>query len=595
MSDKQGKVETYKRKVEIIEEYLNIDDSLVELEQNKELIRMEMNIVEFPIFSRSKNLKVDQIKKYYFSSDKTSFLEVVPAVNTTIPGELEERVFIALLKIFRNNGYEQTFYCKMSDIFENMKVMNVNTRNSLYAKIRQAISKLATTTFKFKNLFYSNEMKKVLDDLIVTNVLTYRVITFNDSNTNEINFFSDKRVKEVYKITLSQHFYENIIKKGYLTFDADELLSIKDSVTRSIYTMITKWRNTKLYLIKPAFYIARRVPLAWEGSSIRKTILKIEKSLNELKNENYITDFKLNRKGKWEKSEFEIFFADEHNKIKRELFYDEKANYDKLIHMVEDRQIESETNNLNIFIEPEFNEILASFPQVARNLKTLPNVIREALKKYEQSYVKYTAEYTAIFCKISYLKYFKDALEKNWADEYIAKKELKVKKQEEKLLNPIIEEAQIIEENPIQVTWEEYETLDINLQEEIKAAAFEEFLMQTESKDNKTMRGIFEKSKKSHILKIFNEYEIPKIETMIDIKKIVEIKSEEKNSNVILSGTFLTVSSFMLKVITFIKVEKLDIDTESFVTLFNLIKEFEDEKIKVSYSEVTKIGEIIKK
>ena len=42
------------------------------------------------------------------------------------------------------------------------------------------------------------------------------------------------------------YFYENIIRKGYLAFDADELLNIKDAVTRSIYTMITKWRNNKL-------------------------------------------------------------------------------------------------------------------------------------------------------------------------------------------------------------------------------------------------------------------------------------------------------------------------------------------------------------
>ena len=190
MSDFQGSTENYERKVEVIEEYLHIDDSLVELEKNKDLVRMEMNIVEFPIFSRSKTLKVDQIKKYYFSSDKQSFLEVVPAVQTTIPGELEERIFIALLKIFRNNGYNQTFYCRMSDIFENMKIANTNTRNSLYAKIRNSISKLATTTFKFKNLFYSSELNKIDSDLIVTNILTYRVVTFKDSSNNEKNFFS---------------------------------------------------------------------------------------------------------------------------------------------------------------------------------------------------------------------------------------------------------------------------------------------------------------------------------------------------------------------------------------------------------------------
>lgn len=43
--------------VEIVEEYLNVDNSLIEMEKNKDLIRMEMNIVEYPIFSKNKRLK----------------------------------------------------------------------------------------------------------------------------------------------------------------------------------------------------------------------------------------------------------------------------------------------------------------------------------------------------------------------------------------------------------------------------------------------------------------------------------------------------------------------------------------------------------
>ena len=41
----------------IVEEFLNIDSSLIEMEKNKDLIRMEMNIVEFPIFSKNTLVK----------------------------------------------------------------------------------------------------------------------------------------------------------------------------------------------------------------------------------------------------------------------------------------------------------------------------------------------------------------------------------------------------------------------------------------------------------------------------------------------------------------------------------------------------------
>ena len=50
----------------IVEEFLNIDSSLIEMEKNKDLIRMEMNIVEFPIFSKNTLVKINQITMLFF-------------------------------------------------------------------------------------------------------------------------------------------------------------------------------------------------------------------------------------------------------------------------------------------------------------------------------------------------------------------------------------------------------------------------------------------------------------------------------------------------------------------------------------------------
>ena len=63
-------LDIYNNDMSLVEEFLNVDSSIIEMEKNSDLIRMEMNIVEFPIFSRSNNLKTNQIKKYYFSNNK---------------------------------------------------------------------------------------------------------------------------------------------------------------------------------------------------------------------------------------------------------------------------------------------------------------------------------------------------------------------------------------------------------------------------------------------------------------------------------------------------------------------------------------------
>ncbi len=590
-------VEVINNDVEVIEEFLNIDESLIALEQNKALVRMEMNIIEFPLFSKSNLVKTNQIKKYYFSSDKKSFLEVIPAVGTSIPGEFEERVFIALLKIFKKSGYSPTFYCKASDILDNMNIANEKTKKSLYPKVKLAISKLTTTTFKFKNLFYSNALQDVMDDLIETNILTYRLLSFKEALGDEKDFFSDRRIKEIYRISVSSHFYDNIIKKGYLVFDADELLNIKDSITRSIYTMITKWRNNKLYLKRPAFYIARRVPLAWTKHSIKKTVPRIEKSLIELKELNYISDYNLHKNDKLEKAEFEIFFTDEHNKIKRDIFYDEKADFNKMVHYEEVRlneELEVAKNNLH---EGEVNTILEVFGEKGTKLKSLPSTIREALKTYDYKYVLCSAEYTSFNCKVSLLKYFKDTLANNWAESYIANKEVREEKKAKKQ-KEVIEEAIIVEEKPIEnlYIWEDFIELSSEYRIEVEAAAYQSFLMEANSVDNKIMKNIFEKSKKALILKTMEEYKIPKgirpteepvIEKGFEIE--VPIAEEKEISNKIV-GEYVSVPEFMVKVMEITKFRNISLNFENLVPIFKLFGEYEDKLIKITYDEGTKQG-----
>ncbi len=599
MSDKVE--DSYNDNMSLVEEYLNVDSSIIEMEKNGDLIRMEMNIVEFPIFSRSNNLKVNQIKKYYFSNDKESYLEVVPRHGGMIPGELEERIFIALTKILRNNGFKATFYCTMNDIFDNMKIENINTRRTLYPKVKSGLDRLASTNFRFKNLFYSSELGRPIDDFINTNILTYRAIKFKDANNKEQSFFADKRLKEIYAITFSKQFHDNVIKKGYLTFDADLLLKIKDPVTRSIFTMITKWRYKSLYLKKQAYFIARRIPLAWDKNP-RRTVLRIEKSLQSLKDDFYIKDFRTNKNKKWEQADFEIFFDESHNDINQQNFYEEKAYADKLIHMIEERQNDAlDISSSDIFGDPEFLKIYNTFPEEAKKLKTLVTVIREALKKHDYKYVLYTAEYTAYNCKASFIKYFKEALINNWAEAYIIKKESfeekRLKKQEK-----IIEEAILVEEVKNELpksTWDEFLSLEPTIQEKIVTVAYESFLSEAGSKDNKTMKGIFDKSKKPLILKIMDTYNfekpINKLDTLdvkIENKKIVKNVVEE---SVVQNIQYDSISHFLVAVTKYVKENSIPLDLVDVIPVFKLLFEYEDKNIKISFNDATKIGEIIKK
>ena len=564
--DDYQEVEELENDIEIVEEFVDISDSLIELEKNRDLIRLEMNIVEYPIFSKNKNIKQNQVRKYYFNSEKSSFLEVRPAFNSSIPGDFEERIFISLTKIMRDRGYNQTFYTNISEILDNLNVPR-GTKNGLYKKAKESIDKMANSTYRFKNLFYSNEANQVIDDLINTNMFTYRVITIRDADNKENEYFSDKRVREVYKITFSEEFFKNIIAKGYLAFDAEELLNIKDSITRSIFTMITKWRKNELELRKPAYFIARRIPLAW--TNVSRAVKIIENACIYLKENKFILDYKLEKTGKIDTTEFIFYFDESHNKIKQKNFYDEKSSFDRYITHEEHDEITQSGDLLTVLNDERYEKIMEIVPEKLKKLNTFSKELKKYLKEYEYNYVRYTLEYTLQHSKTSSLKYFKDALKNNWAEEYINKKQAKVKKIEKEFENNL-EEKEVIEYKE----WEEIKKLDKELLDDLEVKAYENFLKEANSIDNKIMRGIFEKSKKALISK---EY----------IKTLKESDESSKK--------YQSLSAFILECLNYFKINNFPMDSENFMKMFSFMKIYEDDIVLMKYNEESKLGEIIKK
>ncbi len=112
------------------------------------------------------------------------------------------------------------------------------------------------------------------------------------------------------------------------------------------------------------------------------------------------------------------------------------------------------------------------------------------------------------------------------------------------------------------------------------------------------MRNIFEKSKKSMILKIMSEYKIPKgtiptEEPLIEMEKEIEIQKPLDEKKEILSeivGEYVSVTEFMLKVREIMRLENLEINFKDLVEVFKLFGEYEDKFIKISYDESTKQG-----
>lgn len=590
--------------VEIVEEYLNVDNSLIEMEKNKDLIRMEMNIVEYPIFSKNKRLKKNQIMKYHFKTDGTSYIEVTPLVNRTIPGEFEERVFIALTKIMRDNGYGRIFYTTPTEIIRNIGEEFSKLPSVYYKKVKEALHKMNESNYKFKNSLYSNEHKRTLDDEIKTNIMNIRILSEGDAASEEKKLFRDGRVKEIYKISFSDYFYDNIVRKGYLVFNSEELLNIKDAITRSIYTQITKWRNNKLYLKRPAFYIARRIPLKWDKKNLARTVKRLEESCILLKEMGFIKSYNLIKNKKWEQAEFEFIFDEEHNRIQQENFYKEREEF-KITYVEEkdldtiDAEFEEETTEDN---KEEIEEILKVLPEKSRKITSIISIIDEALNQYDFNYVKWTAEYTAMHCKQSIKKYLSDALENNWAEEYIADKKQRLEKNSKKqkeeqlkltLVNEETEKTKTIDVK-FESLWNSYEEMSKNQKEDIEARAYLAFLKEISQSDSRLNRAIFDKTKKNHIINIVEKLSLEK---KIEINGEIQINVAEKiatfNEEKIVKSSeikkeFESLSMFLFEVMKELEAKEI-MDYQKIVQIIPVLGEFKgtinNKKIKIKYNE----------
>lgn len=584
--------------VEIVEEYLNVDNSLIEMEKNKDLIRMEMNIVEYPIFSKNKRLKKNQIMKYHFKTDGTSYIEVTPLVNRTIPGEFEERVFIALTKIMRDNGYGRIFYTTPTEIIRNIGEEFEKLPSIYYKKVKEALHKMNESNYKFKNSLYSNEHKRTLDDEIKTNIMNIRILSEGDASTDEKRFFRDGRIKEIYKISFSDYFYDNIVRKGYLVFNSEELLNIKDAVTRSVYTQITKWRNNKLYLKRPAFYIARRIPLKWDKKNLARTVKRIEESCILLKDMGFIKDYNLIKNKKWEQAEFEFIFDEEHNRVQQENFYKEREEFK--ITYVEEKDLDTIDIDFEEEIEEDnkeqIEEILKILPEKARRIGSIVNVIDEALNQYDFNYVKWTAEYTATHCKQSIKKYLADALEYNWAEEYIADKKHKLEKNSKKqkeeqlkltLVNEEIEKNREVDNN-FEKIWKRYEEMSPIEKEDIEAEAYLNFLSDINQSDSRLNRAIFDKTKKNHIVTVIEKSKLSVDEDIEDviIPEITEEKITIVNEETGINKQFESLSMFLFEVMNYLESKEI-LEYQKIIQVISLLGEFQgtinNKRIKIKY------------
>ncbi|MGL6168033.1 MAG: hypothetical protein ACRC0Y_07080, partial [Fusobacteriaceae bacterium] len=345
------------------------------------------------------------------------------------PGDFEEKIFFALMKLYKANGHDQTIYTDITTLISEMRVAYSGKTVKM---VKAGLKILSGTTYEFNNLFYSNEARKIVSDNIQTNMFSIRIIQFSEAqkieNPEMIKCFRNSKIKEVIQVKFTGHFYDNIIRKGYLYFDRQDLLQIENAVARTLYMMITKWRNKELYVRRYSKFLASRVPLSWKKKNISGTLKLLNEAFQLLKENKVISRFRFNNEKGSELSYFEIWFDETHNKpfIKKSLEFNPLEEEFEITNQI--KELMSDLPIIESEVTKETRELLALLPEKARTLTTISGKVEKAIKKHGYDYTRGAVLYTKANAKSSFGKYFDGTIAHNWHEEFI----VNFKEQEQK-------------------------------------------------------------------------------------------------------------------------------------------------------------------
>ena len=510
-----------------LEEDISIDERYI---KNKALVRMDMNIVQFPIFSKNTKRKKNEITTYFFNKNRDTYITVKPSSGELIPGEGEERVFIALMKLMKEKGMTQEFIVTAKEIKDAVKTHS----NNYISEIKRALLRLSETSYNFKNTMYSNEMNAILKEEVSTPILTFKAKKLDLSGNESIkSTIKDGRIREVYIIRISDHFYKNIVKRGYLVYDSDILLDINSSVSRTLYMLIEKIRFEELYVRESTFALIKKIPLKYEKKTLSTTIKTLEKAFNELKQKHLIKDFKFIKTSTWLESDVEIYFDEAHNILKQERFDEDNKDlkniYNNLAISFTEKNIEEIKPSIDVTNDMIF-EILEEMPIKAKNLKSMPKIIKDTIETYGYEKVKATAIYMSGQKKVTSPRaYFLKALENNWAEDIL------IKENSERSSATIVQKEEVnkideIDENIVKF----YNDSPDNIKKDIEEKTYREYIKEC-GQETKIQQMAFSVAKNSLIYKYIeknNLHKVKKVEIQ-EIQKVQE-KKVQNNDNLVL-------------------------------------------------------------
>ena len=334
--------------VEQEEELYNLDAKDIEILPEGS-IKYELNLIEFPIFSKNRSIKEHTSKKYIFSEKDNEYLIITPSneredVSKKILQEFDEQIFYGLMRIYEETGERQI----ISNYPEVLKISGIKYTNKNVHRVKDSLERMKGCTITFNACFFTKgtEGKSIRENKKINLLSALRVISINDKSARNYKTAFDKHanLKEIFVATLNEDLVKNLNNKIHKYFKIEDLTEINNATARKIHIMLTKWRywQKENPMRRTSKFLASRIPLSWKKVNIPQTIKSLEKACNQLKELGKISDFEINREGKLENSTIDFYFENKNDvleKLNSKIGTEETGHEYSEIEKVEEKKI----------------------------------------------------------------------------------------------------------------------------------------------------------------------------------------------------------------------------------------------------------------
>ncbi len=436
--------------------YENDDEThLLNNENNSKIIKVDLNIIELPLFSKNKKFKPNVGAVYVISRQKNIRVEVQPGAGLTIPQDFDERIYFALVQIAQD--FKERFnFPEIPNIiyttyYEIAVKSGINRKGNINERILESLTKLKATTFKLLNCFYNpkREDKPLHEDYFMSSFIhlihIQKVENVLKENSDFLKYIDpNTKSVEIIKIELNPFFLDNLLhKKGHLRHRVEDLAKI-DGAARRIYLYCEKYRwyhgkrdyGTDKKMKISARKLAAIIPYNFVGTNISGVIIKLRKAFNFLKEKELIAEFKEYKGETQADTSYEVCFdwsrPDNYFKTGREEY--EIVDYDEFIasSTIEEvneidyttKVLKNKSKKLSTNII-QINESIADIvaPILSRINDETKVLINDYLRTHGKFYIQGSIQYTLEKATKHINSYLVGALENNWAKEYIFKLE----------------------------------------------------------------------------------------------------------------------------------------------------------------------------